>query len=133
VSGFVVDASALLPILLGISPDPQLRRHLLTSGNFAPDLIGIELLHALRRKEIQGELDRAAADEAAARAEAAPIARMPHRPLLPRIWELRGAITAYDAAYVALAEQLDVPLLTCDARLARANGHRAEILAFPVA
>jgi predicted nucleic acid-binding protein len=60
-----------------------------------------------------------------------PISRTAHRPLLSRVWELRDAITAYDAAYVALAEQLDVPLLTCDAELDRANGHRAEIVVYP--
>ncbi len=53
--------------------------------------------------------------------------RYPHAALLPRIWELRENLTAYDAAYVSLAETLDAPLITTDARLARASGHRAEI------
>ena len=57
----------------------------------------------------------------------APIVRVPHRPLIERIWELRHTITAYDASYVALAELLDVPLVTCDAKLATSNGHKAEI------
>ena len=57
--------------------------------------------------------------------------RTAHRPLLPRVWELRDAITVYDAAYVALAEQFDVPLLTCDAKLGGSNGHRAEIVVYP--
>jgi len=47
--------------------------------------------------------------------------------LIERIWELRHTITAYDASYVALAELLDVPLVTCDAKLATSNGHKAEI------
>lgn len=55
-----------------------------------------------------------------------------HRPLVRRIWELRHAIRAYDAAYVALAEQLDVPLVTCDARPAAAHGHKARIELHPV-
>ena len=56
-----------------------------------------------------------------------PVARYPHEPLLPRIWRLRDGSTAYDAAYVALAEVLDAPLVTCDQRLARAAAHRARI------
>jgi predicted nucleic acid-binding protein len=55
------------------------------------------------------------------------IARYGHEMLLPRIWELRTNVTAYDAAYLALAELLRAPLLTCDARLTRAPGHRADV------
>jgi predicted nucleic acid-binding protein len=47
--------------------------------------------------------------------------------LLPRIWQLRDSVTAHDGAYVALAEALDAPLVTCDARLGRAHGHRATL------
>ena len=53
--------------------------------------------------------------------------RYPHGPLVPRIWELRDDLTAYDAAYVALAEALDVPPVTTDGRLTRAPGHRARV------
>ena len=56
-----------------------------------------------------------------------PVHRHPHDILLPRIWELRRSVTAYDAAYVALAEALDAPLLTRDGKLARSHGHRARI------
>jgi predicted nucleic acid-binding protein len=56
-----------------------------------------------------------------------PLRRYPHDFLLPRIWDLRNNLTAYDAAYVALAEALDAPLLTRDRRLAAAAGHRAQI------
>ena len=56
-----------------------------------------------------------------------PLRRYPHDFLLPRIWDLRNNLTAYDAAYVALAEVLDIPLLTRDRRLAAAAGHRAQI------
>jgi predicted nucleic acid-binding protein len=55
------------------------------------------------------------------------MARAPHRPLLPRCWELRDNLTVYDAAYVALAERLDTTLLTADARLAGAPGPRCLI------
>jgi predicted nucleic acid-binding protein len=53
---------------------------------------------------------------------ALPLRRTPHRPLLARCWELRDNLTIYDAAYVALAEALEVLLLTGDSRLARATG-----------
>ncbi len=55
------------------------------------------------------------------------LARYPHTTLLPRIWELRQNVTAYDAAYIALAETLDAPLITTDAKLARASGIRTEV------
>jgi predicted nucleic acid-binding protein len=56
-----------------------------------------------------------------------PLHRSSHRPLLRRIWELRHVATPYDAAYIALAEALEVVLLTADARLARAPGIKCEI------
>ena len=59
-----------------------------------------------------------------------PLQRYSHEPLLPRIWELRENLTAYDAAYVALAEALDAPLLTGDERIARASGVRARVERF---
>lgn len=65
-------------------------------------------------------------------APAPPVTRAPHRPLLRRVWELRHSIRPYDAAFVALAERLDVPLVTCDARLAKSNGHTAEVELYPI-
>ena len=59
------------------------------------------------------------------------LVRYPHVQLLQRIWELRHALSPYDAAYVALAEALEAPLLTADARLARSTGHRARIELVP--
>ena len=52
---------------------------------------------------------------------------VPHDVLLPRVWELRKNLTAYDAVYIALAEALEMPLLTCDAHIAGAPGHRARV------
>ena len=59
------------------------------------------------------------------------IVRYPHVSLAARMWELRHNVTAYDAAFITLAETLAVPLVTCDARLARAPGHTATVEVFP--
>ena len=56
-----------------------------------------------------------------------PLRRYPHDFLIPRVWELRATLTAYDAIYVALAEVLDAPLLTCDGKMASASGHSAKV------
>ena len=61
------------------------------------------------------------------------IVRYPHEPLNDRVWELRHNLTAYDATFIALAEALDAPLVTCDGRLAAARGHRARVELFDVA
>lgn len=130
-NGFVIDASALLELLAGDTVDPELHRAARTGHGAAPELIDVEIISIVRRLVSNGIM---AADEGAAVVRDlgdTAISRTSHRPLLPRIWELRHAITAYDAAYIALAEHLGVPLLTCDARLSRANGHRAEVLVHP--
>jgi predicted nucleic acid-binding protein len=95
-----------------------------------PHLFDLEVLSGLRTLTTQRRLS---AEEAARAVEdllGMPVVRYPHDPLLARVWELRGNLTPYDAAYVALAEHLASPLLTCDARLAAAPGHRAEIELF---
>lgn len=128
---FVIDASALVELATARAPDRGLVRRAQTGQAAAPELIDLEALSVVRSMLRRGSLDDAAAHQAAAQLELAPVARLTHRPLLPRVWELRHGITAYDAAYVALAEQLDVPLLTCDAKLGGSNGHRAEIVVYP--
>ena len=81
----------------------------------------------IRRYAAHGDIDSARGHLALAVLADFPVRRYPHDFLLPRIWELRNNLTAYDAAYVALAEALDAPLLTRDGRLAAATGHRARI------
>jgi predicted nucleic acid-binding protein len=127
----VVDASAVLEFFAGAAPDEKLRRRILTTGAVAPELLDIEIAHVLRRMAARGDIPDADAEEALRDITEAPIARTPHRPLVPRIWELRHAVTAYDAAYIALAEALDAPLVTTDAKLAGSNGHDAVIELFP--
>ena len=124
----VVDTSAVLAALIGRPADKRLMDRLGIDGDLcAPHLLDIELLHALRRLVGGGELSEGRA--AAARSDFADlsIVRYSHVILADRIWELRHNLTAYDAAFVALAERLATPLITCDAGLAKAPGNAAAI------
>lgn len=125
----VLDASALLELLLrseaGVAVEERIFRRNETLQ--APALIDVEVAQVLRRYVARGEITLHRARAALAIVAAFPMDRYTHEPLLDRIWQLRDNITAYDAAYVALAEGLRVPLVTCDARLAGAAGVRAEV------
>jgi predicted nucleic acid-binding protein len=124
----VVDASALLEALLlteaGLAIGDRLFAR--SPSLHAPELIDLEIAQVLRRYELDGTLDDDRAELALLDLADVRLERWPHRALLPRIWELRGNLTAYDAAYVALAEALGAPLLTRDRRLAAAP-HQARI------
>ena len=87
----------------------------------------LEVLPALRRQALLGTLSRKRSSEALTDLGNISFARYPHTPLVGRIWELRENLTAYDAAYVALAEALEAPLVTMDGRLSQAPGVRAAI------
>ena len=92
----------------------------------APELFPVELLSALRGRE--ATIDSPERINAILEAILyLPVQLYPHSAFLPRIWELRHNITAHDAAYVALAEALDVPLLTRDRKFAKSKGHQARI------
>ena len=123
----------MLDAIAASQPAPGLIARLSEDGDLhAPHLIDVEILHALRGMTMRGELtDDRAADARTDFADTA-LLRYPHEPLGDRIWELRHNLSAYDAAFVALAEALGVPLLTCDGRLASSNGHDAEIELFAV-
>ena len=125
----VVDASAAVDWLLGIGASDQIGSRLLRRGEtlHAPHLFDIEVLDALRRLTLQGKLDRTRGLEAVEDFLALDLRRYPHYPLAERIWALRQTATAFDAAYLALAEALDVPLVTADLRLGRTHGHRAQV------
>lgn len=124
----VVDASALAPALADDGPDGDVSRARLRGHPLvAPELIDLETASVIRRRLQAGQLDARRAALALTDLVELPLRRAPHRPLLARSWELRENLTVYDAAYVALAELLDVVLLTADARLARAPGLRCQL------
>ena len=125
----VVDASALVELLLDTDEAGAVAARLFNSGASlaAPHLIDVESAQVLRRYAQVGEIDDRRGREAMADLADMPIRRYPHDVLLPRVWDLRHNLTAYDATYVALAEALDAPLVTRDRRLAGAAGHGAEI------
>ena len=91
-------------------------------GLHVPHLADVEVAQALRRYASDGELNAAAAAVAIDDLHALDVQRHAHEPLLDRVWALRQNLSVYDAVYLALAEVLDVKLLTCDGRLARAPG-----------
>jgi predicted nucleic acid-binding protein len=128
----VVDASAMLEVLLGTETGARVEDRLLSRGEslHAPHLLDVEVAQVLRRYAAAGELTPARGREALVDLVDFPVHRYPHDVLLPRIWELRRNVTAYDAAYLALAETLVAPLVTCDARLASAPRHAAKIEVF---
>jgi len=125
----VVDASAVVETLLRSPVAGRIDARLFDSREtlHAPHLLDIEVMHVLRRQDGAGVLSPERAGEAMQDYADLPIRLYPHRDLLGRVWELRHALTAYDAVYVALAETLDAPLLTRDRRLANAKGHHARI------
>jgi predicted nucleic acid-binding protein len=125
----VVDASALIEALLRTPLGERCTERLLRSGDplFAPHLLDIEVAQVLRRHAQSGDLGDRRGREALQDLIDFPIIRFSHEPFLERMWELRHSLSAYDAAYIALAEALGAPLLTCDARMARAHGHNARV------
>jgi predicted nucleic acid-binding protein len=125
----VVDASVLVEYLAGGEHAEQAREGLLGSGEmlWAPHLVDAEVGHVLRSAVLRGELKPERATATLQDLAALPMQRAGHVALLERAWALRRNLTFYDALYVALAERLDVPLVTLDGRLQRAPGIRAAI------
>ncbi len=123
----VLDASAALDLLTGAGRAAAIRERIQAERVHVPHLIDIEITHVLRKHVMSGVLSAARAEAALSLWLAADLDRHAHESLLPRIWQLRQIVTAYDAAYVALAEAIGIPLITCDGRLARSHGHAARI------
>jgi predicted nucleic acid-binding protein len=124
----VVDASVLATALGDDGPDGDHARARLRGERLsAPELVDLEVASVWRRQLRARLIDARRAKLALADLAAIPLRRAGHRPLLARCWELCDNLTIYDASYVALAEALDVPLLTADRRLATASGPRCQI------
>lgn len=124
----VVDASVLAPALADDGADgDRVRDRLRGEQLVAPELVDLEVLSTLRRAARAGQLDQRRSGQALEDLAGLPLRRVSHLSLLPRAWELRDNLTAYDAAYVALAEALDALLLTADGGIGKANGVRCEV------
>ena len=124
----MVDASVIVTALADDGEDgDRVRGRLRDQRLTAPHLIDLEVASAWRRLAAAGHLDDRRVQLALEDLRALRLERVPHRPLVWRCWELRDNLTIYDAAYVALAESLDVTLVTADARLSAAPRIRCEV------
>ena len=124
----VVDAVAVVDALTGLGDAQSLRERLEVEELHAPTVLDYEVVSSLRGLTRGRILSVARAEDLLADFEDLPVRRWPFADALRRrVFQLRDSISAYDAAYVALAEALDCPLVTRDARLARSSGHHAQI------
>lgn len=124
----VIDASVVVELLLNSPFGTEAARRVREAGAtlHAPNLLDLEVASVLRRAERLGEVPPDRARLCIQNLAQLRIERHPHVPFLGRIWDLRPNLTPYDAAYIALAESLDAPLMTLDARMAGAP-HRARV------
>ncbi len=127
-----LDASAMIEVLLRTRRGARIEERLLSRGQslHAPHLLDVEVAQVLRRYAAAGDLTPQRGREALTDLSEFPVHRYAHDLLLPRIWQLRLNVTAYDAVYLALAEVLPAPLVTCDRRLSSAPGHSAKVEVF---
>jgi predicted nucleic acid-binding protein len=116
----VVDASALIELLLQTRRAAAVLQAVGNTEMVAPDVINPEVLASLRRLEQMGQLQTRRAREAVDDLLDAQVRRLPTLPLLPAAWTLRASVSSFDACYVALARDLGCPLVTGDLRLSRA-------------
>ena len=125
----VIDASAMLDVLLRTPAAGAIEDRIFASGEtlHAPHLLDLEVAQVLRRFTISGTMRADQGLSALEYLRDFRITRYAHTIFLPRIWELRANMTAYDAAFVALAESLGATLLTRDRKLSKAPGHDALI------
>jgi predicted nucleic acid-binding protein len=125
----VLDASAAIEWLLQTSTGQRVEQRIFSQSEslHSPHLLDVEIIQVLRRLVRERVVSAPRADQAITDLLDLRINRYPLVVLLPRIWQLRHNLSAYDAAYVALAEELGATLLTRDGRLASASGHAAQI------
>jgi len=130
----VLDASAAVELVLQTARAERIAARALHPAErlHAPHVIDVEVVQVMRRLVQAKEITVGRADVALSDFEGLAIERHAHRPLIRRVWGLRASLSAYDATYVALAEALAAPMLTCDEKLARAHGHKAKIEVVPV-
>lgn len=128
----VIDASATLEFLLGTDAGERVGARITAAAEtlHAPHLLDLEVANALRRWVRQGRVPATRAQAALADLRDMIVIRYPHDVFLTRIWELRSHASAYAAAYLVLGETLSAPIVTCDARMAEAPGHRAIVEVF---
>jgi predicted nucleic acid-binding protein len=125
----VVDASALVALLVDAGETGEAVASAIVGHELhSPDLALADTANVLRRQELAGRLQPVEATLAHADLLELPLRTWPYTALAERAWELRGSLTAYDAAYVAVAELLGAPLLTLDTRLSRGPGPRCHFL-----
>jgi predicted nucleic acid-binding protein len=125
----VLDASAAIELLLRTSSGRRVQARIFSPSEslHAPHLIDLEVAQALRRSVASGTITSARGEQALEDLRDLSLERYAHEILLERIWQLRHNLTAYDAAYVALAERLAAPVLTCDRKIASPGRHRARV------
>ncbi len=124
----VVDSAAIVDALTGVAGTDDLRTYLAAEDLHTPTLLDFEVVSALRGLTLARQLSTTRAQDLLGDFDDLPIRRWPSADALRRrAFQLRHNISAYDAAYVVLAEALECPLLTRDARLARSSGHKARI------
>ncbi|QKW07675.1 type II toxin-antitoxin system VapC family toxin [Streptomyces sp. NA04227] len=124
----VVDNSVLVSLFTDKGPLGQACADRLDRQQlFAPALVDVEALNAVKGLLRGGKISEDLADEVVRGLPFFPMKRVPHEGLVPRIWELRHNFSPYDATYVALAEQLDAVLVTGDERLQRATGKKCVV------
>lgn len=128
----VIDASAAIEWLLRSRSGLHIEQRIFSSSErlAAPHLLDVEVLQVVRRLASAGKISPVRAGEILDDFTSAIIDRYPHHMLIHRIWALRQNLTAYDAAYVALAEMIGAHLITCDSRLARTPISQVQIESF---
>ena len=127
----VLDSSAVVDYLLDLEPEASWVRERIVEAEtraHAPHVLDVEVVGVIRAFVLERALPEPNARLAVRALGELPVRRYPHVQLLDRVWELRSTLSASDATFVALAEALDVPLVTTDRRLARAHGPRIPIV-----